>query len=290
MPPLAFRPLSPDTEGPGLTRLWAKAFPARWPTLPDGLRLLQRGYVAIAAEAVVGAVGFDRSVQLVAVDRSFQRRGIGSQLLDLAVADLVRDGVGEIRVGSGSQHHVWPGVPTDLAPAAAFFTAHGWRWGEPVVDLVGDAVQLAAALPASQPVPPGVTIEGIKPSELAEVQQFEREHFPQWLVWYEHADDVVVARTTGDGALAGALLRSGPGKVSIYWPMLGDDCGTIGCVGVRPDLHGRGIGSALVARATGELASRGVRRCHVDWVERITFYTRLGYEVWRGYAMGTRLA
>jgi beta-N-acetylhexosaminidase len=203
------------------------------------------------------------------------------------VADLGDDGVTEIRVGSGSQHYLWPGVPRELGAAIALFTARGWTWGDPVVDLVGDAARLAADPAAGSGPPPGVTIEAIGPDGLDEVRRFEQRHFPQWLVWYDRADDVLVARTA-EGAVAGALLRSGPGRVSVFWPLLGEDCGTIGCVGVRPDLNGRGIGSALVARATLDLATSGVGRCHLSWVERIGFYSRLGYEVWAEYAMGTR--
>ena len=67
--------------------------------------------------------------------------------------------------------------------------------------------------------------------------------------------------------------------------MLGPAAGTIGCVGVAPQLHGRGIGTALVIRASQLLAQAGTRTCHIGWTTREAFYRRAGYQPWRRYAM-----
>ena len=87
----------------------------------------------------------------------------------------------------------------------------------------------------------------------------------------------------------GSLLLDGPGRAaSPYWPLLGDDCGAIGCVGVMPEQEGRGIGTAMVAAATRLLVDRGVHLCLIDWVVRVDFYGRLGYRPWRAYSMRAR--
>jgi predicted N-acetyltransferase YhbS len=67
--------------------------------------------------------------------------------------------------------------------------------------------------------------------------------------------------------------------------MLGPAAGTISCVGVAPPLHGQGIGTALVVRASQILSQAGVRACHIGWTTRESFYRRAGYQPWRRYAM-----
>jgi GNAT superfamily N-acetyltransferase len=57
------------------------------------------------------------------------------------------------------------------------------------------------------------------------------------------------------------------------------------CVGVASPLHGQGIGTALVVRASQILSQTGVRACHIGWTTRESFYRRAGYQPWRRYAM-----
>jgi predicted N-acetyltransferase YhbS len=77
----------------------------------------------------------------------------------------------------------------------------------------------------------------------------------------------------------------GPGADTVFTPMLGPAAGTISCVGVAPPLHGQGIGTALVVRASQILSQAGVRACHIGWTTRESFYRRAGYQPWRRYAM-----
>jgi predicted N-acetyltransferase YhbS len=67
--------------------------------------------------------------------------------------------------------------------------------------------------------------------------------------------------------------------------MLGPAAGTIGCVGVAPPWEGRGIGTALVVRASELLRDAGTGICHISWTTRESFYRRAGYQPWRRYAM-----
>jgi ribosomal protein S18 acetylase RimI-like enzyme len=66
------------------------------------------------------------------------------------------------------------------------------------------------------------------------------------------------------------LLLDGPGADTVFAPMLGPAAGTIGCVGVAPPLHGRGIGTAMVTRASQILSKAGTRACHIGWTSRET--------------------
>ena len=132
----------------------------------------------------------------------------------------------------------------------------------------------------------GITITRATGADLAAVRAFEAAAFPSWARWFADArpEHVLLARTRS-GAIAGTLLLEGPGADTVFAPMLGPAAGTIGCVGVDAPLHGQGIGTALVVRASEILSHAGVRNCHIGWTTRESFYRRAGYQPWRRYAM-----
>jgi GNAT superfamily N-acetyltransferase len=109
------RDLDPSGDRPALERLWAAAIGNAWPVLPGALAFLRTGMVAEAGGEPVGAVaveaGADRhgGVQLLLVDPSVQRRGIGIRLLEAGIEQLRRLGVTTVALGSGGHDYVWPG-------------------------------------------------------------------------------------------------------------------------------------------------------------------------------------
>ena len=260
--------------------------PPSWPVLPAGIGQLDEGLVAQAGHVRVGFAALDAagSIPLILVEPAYQRRGIGTGLLDAALRQLRAGGV---TAGSGGAVYIWPGVPRDLPAAVGFFAARGWRHTHDTLDLVTD---LAGYRP-----PPGaagraartcVAITRATAGDLPAVGAFEAAAFSSWARWFATArpEHVLLARTRS-GAIAGTLLLEGPGADSVFAPMLGPAVGTISCVGVAPPLHGQGIGTALVVRASQILSQAGVRACHIGWTTRESFYRRAGYQPWRRYAM-----
>jgi len=118
------------------------------------------------------------------------------------------------------------------------------------------------------------------------LRAFEAAAFPSWARWFAAArpEHVLLARTQS-GSIAGTLLLEGPGADSVFTPMLGPAAATISSGGVAPSLHGQGIGTALVVRASQILSQADVRACHIGWTTRESFYRRAGYQPWRRYAM-----
>jgi len=285
------RPFAAAADRAWVRLLWQAAMPPSWPVLPAGIGQLGEGLIAQAGHARVGFAALDTagSILLILVEPGYQRRGIGAGPLEAAQQQVRAGTASSLTAGSGGAVYIWPGVPVpcDLPAAEIFFASRGWRRTHDTLDLVTD--------PAGYRLPPGaaeraartgVTITRAAGDDLAAVRAFEAAAFPSWAPWFAAArpEHVLLARTR-PGSIAGTLLLEGPGADTVFTPMLGRAAGTIGCVGVAPPLHGQGIGTALVVRASQILSQAGVRACHIGWTTRESFYRRAGYRPWRRYAM-----
>ena len=285
------RPFAAATDRAWVGQLWQAAMPPFWPVLPAGIGQLGEGLVAQAGPLPAGFVAFDRagSIPLILVQPGYQRHGIGTALLEAALQQLRAGSAADVTAGSGGAGYIWPGVPRDLPAAVAFFASRGWRHTHDTLDLVTDLTGYRAPPgAAARAVRTGATITQAAAGDLAAVRAFEAAAFPSWARWFAAArpEHILLARTR-TGAVAGTLLLEGPGADTVLAPVLGPAAGTIGCVGVAPPLHGQGIGTALVVRASEILSQAGVRACHIGWTTRESFYRRAGYQPWRRYGMYT---
>jgi ribosomal protein S18 acetylase RimI-like enzyme len=294
------RPLDPGPDRPLLGRLWEAALGSVWPLRPDALDLVKEGLVAEREDSgsgpgpadlaggAVGMVAVDPagSIPLLVVDPAYQRRGVGTRLLEAAMARLGQLGATTVALGSGGDDYIWPGVPDNLPGAVAFFQARAWGFDHTVIDLVADLRGYEAPAGVGERAgQAGVSIEVMAGPQRAEVMAFESATFPDWVGWFERLDSSVLVARDRAGAVAGTLLFRGPLGATIYEPLLGPDAGTIGCVGVAAPARGAGIGSAMVARASELLRDAGTRACHIGWTGRERFYARVGYSPWRRYHM-----
>jgi GNAT superfamily N-acetyltransferase len=248
--------------------------------------LARTGLVAEMAGEPAGAVALDPagSIQLLLVEPARQRQGVGSALLEAALERFASAGAGMPSLGGGGGDYIWPGVPADLAPAVRFFSRRGWSSNEVVSDLTTD-LRMYKAPPgvAERAARAGITMAVAGGVELAETLDFERRWFPEWLRWFQQPGVSALLARDRDGEVVGSLLLAGPGRCSIYWPMLGEDMATIGVVGVAEPARRRGVGAAMVVRASELLRQAGAGNCHIGWVGLHTFYEQLGYRRWRDY-------
>jgi beta-N-acetylhexosaminidase len=292
--------------------LWQAALGAEWPIaaadfhqLLTGSPLYQDGdyIVACRDDRIIGfaAAQIDRnnpafaSIGALFVDPQVQRRGIGTALHTAALAHLQTNGAGVVQLGGGGYGSFWPGVPANLPAAKPFFEAQGWAFSEPCYDL---AQRMHDYRPPDDSAIASV-IELATPEDALALLEFERREFPDWLGPFQSTvdagdfHDLLIARDPASHAIIGSLILYSPGahpsRFDGFWrAILGDPLGEIGCVGVAEALHGQGIGSALVARASELLKQRGVAAVHIGWVFRVNFYGRLGYAKWRAFDMSWR--
>ncbi|HEV7757668.1 MAG TPA: GNAT family N-acetyltransferase [Acidimicrobiales bacterium] len=325
---LEIRAFRRSTDLAAVAELWATALAPERPVLADGLELLRGGYIAVRDERCVGMIGVavddveavapgrdggagprdasaaaaagedagpgpdgapTSSVRFIAGAPDERRRGIATRLVEHALGDLRRMGVHQVAAGSGAGPYIWPGVPLDRPDAVGFFDALGWEEPHVVTDLTADLrtdgldEQLAGFGP-----PAGISLAVVTPAQRSMVLDFEDANFPQWSRSFREPGNDVLVAYDGAGEVVGSLLLSGPGRSTVYWPMLGEDSAEIACVGVAASQENRGVGSAMVARASQVLRSRGAGVCHIGWAVRVGFYSRVGYRPWRRYSMRNR--
>lgn len=284
-----FRQLDPERDRRTIAALWGEAMGPEWPVLPLALNGVHSGLVAEVEGRVIGAAGRSGSaLLLILVAPRFQRRGIGSRLLEAMRVQAAEDGHAHLGLGSGGDDRIWPGVPTECAGGIAFFERHGYAWEHEAIDLVA---------PAQGWVPPSVALSASTKADVrldhaerapADVLEFEAAQFPNWLRAFSEpeGETILVARGRTDGRVVGSLLWAASG--SPFVPALQEPCGSIGCVGTDVDLRGRGIATALVLEATQRIAESGAATCHIGWAWQTGLYERCGYTTWRRYLMDRR--
>ena len=320
---IQIRDYNPNLDTRALLSLWQAALGDAWPMRDDLLRrqLTEHRFyragdhlVAVAGERVVGLVGtqVDRwggvpadsrggGISVVLVHPDWQRRGVGSRLHEAALAHLRREGARELRLGGGGAYRFWPGIPTDLPGAHAFFSACGWplepeqRSRDLVRDLTSFHVPPAMRARLTQE---RVTVRPARKDEADDVIAFEWEHFSGWAPGFVYMAELgdfqnMLVALDEEKGIVGALMLHTPSSrwltANITWQtVLGDALGGISAVGVAASERGRGIGIGMVAIGSQILRERGVGNCHIDWTNIVDFYGKLGYTVWREYWMSTR--
>jgi beta-N-acetylhexosaminidase len=311
MPMVTIERYDTERDEEAIYALWRAALGREWPLaqaafakLLTGSPLYQAGdhLVARQGQEVVGfvATNLDRgdptsaAIPVLCVEPRLQRRGIGTALHQAALAHLRASGATRVQIGGGYSC-VWPGVPDNLPAAKPFFESCGWSFLESCWDL---------AQPMRDYHSPADLITEIElstatPADVPGLLDFEAREFLHWLGAFRGVaevgdlDDLLIARDPHTHEIVGSLIlytqRSHPSRVDGFWDqLLGDPLGEIACVGVAEALNNRGIGTALVARASELLQQRGVAAVHIGWVYRVSFYGRLGYAPWRAFHMSWR--
>jgi len=314
---VSIRPYQPALDEAAVFDLWQTTFGGTWPLTRDVFRRVTSGtavyragdhFVAEQDSTLAGFVTTQtierRSsprtghIGAMVIAPEQRRRGIGRALHDAALTHLRTAGVRRAQLGGGDTY-LWPGVPRSLPAALAFFRACGWTYAETSYDLVQDVSGYAPPSSVYRRIAAErMTLEIGTPVNVDDVLAFVAQAFPSWDTFYRSVTllgdyaDVLFVRD-GTGGISGVVSMysplSHPHRLDVRWKtLLGVDVGAIGIVGVAAAARRRGVGHALVARASEIVRDRGARRCVIGWAWMIGLYGELGYRVWQEYQMGHR--
>lgn len=287
---IEIRAFDPSADGASVFELWTRSLGQAWPVArADFEAIVHEGLVAVEGNTVVGAALFScgaRTAHLHAllVDEAVQRRELGARLHDATVATLVERRVTRVHLAGTPVRYLWPGLPAELRQLRKPLERRGWTFGTTCWDLVRSLADYETPGEIATSAPE-VTFRRAGTDDRNALLAFERTHFPQWSSDFERDTGSTAAFVAVDeaGHIVGSLLATNPTEPHLWRHLLGDECGSINCVGIDERVQGRGIGTRMVATACETLRSEGVLNCHIGWVEELPFYGRLGFEPWREY-------
>jgi len=272
------RALDLDGDAAALDALWQMTLGTVWPMEPGRLGSIATGGSVLEGDNALDAAVLVNRSALVAlmVAPHRQRRGLGTALLHSTAP---------ASIGSGGDKYLWPGVPKNLPGAMRFFDRAGWREAYVAWDY---CAQLDLYRPPALVAAPGVRYLRSSSDRHDEVVDFNRRNFPHWARHFERLPPgcAFLAVDNAERVVASLLTEwDGLGDPGAWRRLLGANLGSLGAVGVDPQMQRRGIGTALVVHATQDLQSVGVSQCHVGWLVRTSFYANAGFKPWRAYRM-----
>ncbi|HEY9898885.1 MAG TPA: GNAT family N-acetyltransferase [Pantanalinema sp.] len=233
---------------------------------------------------------------LMAVHPAHQRQGIGSALLEEAIALLCSQGAEKVLL-EGSFHHFMPGIPASSPEALAFFERRGFSPFKEVWD-VRRRLDVGAALPSVEVTlraQPDIVIRPYAPGEEAALVAFLQESFAgRWardtdLLLRSGSDVRHVMGVFMDGVPQGFAQLHVPGSPgALRWAGFAPEVAALGPIGMGKTLRGRGLGLALLVRGLEELRAQGARETVIDWTDLLDFYGRCGFTPWLRYTLAQR--
>ncbi len=209
-------------------------------------------------------------VRLLAVEPSYRRQGLASQMIEELEQRLRIDGLTRLRVANSTPSYFWPGLDLRYTPALCFFLHHGFqRDGDAVnMQVELDAHDWDTATQEARLAEEGVTIRRLRPDDRAAFSSWlEQQWNPVWqyegLSSLENDPVSTFIATSQDRICAFASYNAAALE------------GGFGPTGTEPALRGRGIGRVLFFHCMQDLRELGYRTAEVCWVGPIPFYARI---------------
>lgn len=258
-------------------------------------------YVALEEEMVVGFLlatkrkfpyqerGLEPErgwINVLFVHKDYQKKGIGSRLLDTAENDLKKLGCKRITLGAYSPNYFFPGIDNENYPEAkTFFEGKGYIPGEVNFsmkkDLHGYYLSNDTLEKYKSIQKKGFTIKSFNYSYALELLEFARDEFGGgWkrnvLISMQNdvAEENILIVTDNNNKICGFCMRMIDGNPMRFGP-----------IGIEERVRNFGIGGILFDFMQADMARKGIY--HLYFVTTDTpgrrFYERHGVEVFRTF-------
>ncbi len=222
------------------------------------------GFVQAVVRNRQERIGF---IKMLAVDRAFRRRGIGSRLLEEVEEKMRVEGATSVRILESSPNYLQPGLDPRYTEAVVMLERRGYnRFAETVnmeVDLAArdfDTRREEEFLSGQ-----GFVVRRARHGDEATLAEFLEAHFPAWAA--------EVGITLSHEPITLHLATKG-GRVVGFAAYDANNIGTgwFGPMGTDPALRGKGIGGVLLLRCLRDLKEAGHHTATIAWVGPIAFY------------------
>lgn len=232
---------------------------------------------------------------LFAVDKNFQRKGIGTLLLNSCIESLKAKNIKEIIVGQDLDN-IFSGVPDfNLADRESngtvqFLEHHGFKVSEGKnFDMVNDLsnynfnlsnLKINLSTEFS-------TVTATK-NDIPSLKAFLEKEFPgRWV--YE------ISRTFNTKELEHVLILKSNEEILGFCRIrfsfdtsyndfyIGKSCGALGPIGVAKSARGKGLGNRILYDSLSKLKTLGAKNTNIDWTDLVDFYSQFGFKPWRSF-------
>lgn len=239
-----------------------------------------------APDAMPQDVGW---IDAIAVDRPFQRRGIGRRLLAWAEEWLASQGAVCITTGCGP-HNLTPGVPAGARP---FFRACGFALCDWTNWDVARNLSDYSAPPTLREVP--AAAYPARPGQEELLLGFLGREFPgRWLfdareylrVGGRISDFMLLWTDRGVEGACKLCFEDSAWPLGRYFPYsLPRPWGQLGFIGVAAERRGEGMGLFLLDAGLRRLRDNGVNGCVIDWTDLLDFYGKAGFAPYHAWSV-----
>lgn len=206
-------------------------------------------------------------IKLMAVDKTFRRKGIARSMYLLLEQEFIKRGAEKIRIYDAPFNYFMPGIDPRYTPALAFGETLGFKRFADTSNMIVDLHQdFSTASEENELISKKIEIRRAEYNDRPEIIEFLREHFDLWQ--YE----VLNAFNSLPVSLHIARCE---GKIKAFSGHNGNNYGTgwFGPMGTHPDLRGKGIGSILLKRCLQDIKDWGLTKAIIPWVGPIRFYS-----------------
>lgn len=225
------------------------------------------------------------------VDPGYRRRGIGAQLLESALEQLMHHGRKVVTISPYVPNYFIPGVDVAAyAGAVEFLLHHGFEvTSRPLsmrAELTGFRIPQPITETALKLAGEGLEVRTAEPSDIVGVLDFVSEHF-SW-DWYREAAGIMAELFAGDPRQVNLMVARQAGEVVGYAQHRAERFGPFG---VKPSVRSRGIGRVLLAQTLVEMLKRGYHAAWFLWSSdhAARLYAQCGFHEVRRFAVTKRV-
>jgi len=228
-------------------------------------------------------------IYLLCVDKNYQGRGIGTELLRKSEECIAANGYNKVIAGAGI-NYIMPGIPMNNG-AHKFFAKHGYAhsWGDQgCFDMIQNLNDFECA-----DISIGDTINGISYRwativDLCNITKCVADAHEEFVQYYqdtqlyEPGSKISVLVAEANGEICGTLM--------VAQDTEGEGLGSVGCTATMHKHREKGIAGTLVKLGTKHLKEIGLKKAFLGYTYTyiLNIYRRAGYEVYMEYFMGEK--